>query len=228
MTCCVCKGLVHMNDKCLRCFECSCLVHLICLPNITENDFEYIVTYNVNWKCTNCNKKRVERGDNTPVNPNSRPNKAQVRESTAHTSGNHTSTQNRVICLSCGKGFPYNNLRACCTKCKSFFHYKCAAITKEEYTKKRKWMCKKCSMTQNVLYSIQTGSTDHLTVMEVLAGIKSCIKDVEKQNEEIGNSIKANSERMLEIDVKINEIDKKMSDLLRDVDVIKECIKKFN
>ncbi|KAG8325630.1 hypothetical protein J6590_061930 [Homalodisca vitripennis] len=187
----------------LKCFLCKKVYHLDCIGTLTDDDFQYIVSSNVNWKCSECDTKKAVRDDNTPVTP--------VSEKAAFFKLKNTVTQIPVIFQKLGseEGSPVYS------ECGENYHFKCTSISKQDYEKNKPWLCLVCTGESKLSLSVATQeaaadkikSTDILDLMNEMRDFRREMKEI---NIDFKNNMEKYSEWIIDNGNKIEEVGKQV------------------
>lgn len=240
MKCIKCCESIETETKKLFCVECSGHYHLTCVKGISDSDYDYIVSAQVNWKCSDCDRKKKARDDNTPLTPTGVSNKPYLfpqksgseADSDSSTTFN-TGTTKKTICSICNKGFSYNSHRAVCKNCDKNFHLKCQGLSKDDFSRQAStWTCQACSgrsgLTSSELSAEQIGQgsveIDKKTVMssdisliDILKEMRDFRTEFRNTNKEFSNQLEMYSQWLLEQGSKIDELGKKIEVITADI-----------
>lgn len=222
MNCDKCKNTIDSNTDFLTCFGCKQNLHLNCISNLTQADFEYYRTSNISWFCLVCVKLKSKKGDETPVTPTTgkpKPFSTQSENSDSDRS-DKGGAKTKVLCGVCSKGYSFNAHRAECVSCKTTFHFKCLNTTKEDFDKiKRKWQCTTCRDTPSSgvqsIVTLSGGGTSG-ALMEVLNEMRQFRFEVQKTNQEYSESLRTFRDEVFNQNKEFTDHLKKYSDWIND------------
>ncbi|KAG8268166.1 hypothetical protein J6590_035135 [Homalodisca vitripennis] len=221
--------LVSAYYRCKTCFLCKKVYHLDCIGTLTDDDFQYIVSSNVNWKCSECDTKKAVRDDNTPVTPVSE--KAVFFQTQKHSDSDvgsdssnisKTGIRRKIVCKKCAKGFSHNSCRPVCSECGENYHFKCTSISKQDYEKNQPWLCPVCAGESGLNLSVATQeaaadkikSTDILDLMNEMRDFRREMKEI---NIDFKNNMEKYSEWIIDNGNKIEEVGKQVRGIKEDI-----------
>lgn len=242
MKCLQCKAEILPKEKHLVCFYCKHKYHLVCLKDMKQEDFDYIIKNEINWRCLNCDKKRSKRGDDTPLTPVSQRSETLLKGSGSE-GDSESSTGTKMLCFTCKKGFSFNAHKATCNSCKQLFHFKCTSpeMSKEEYFKvKNSWVCGVCAgedsrkqlapdpalatkvvATDKVVSHVDksTVSSD-ISLSDIFKEMISFRNEVKETNKQFKNSLEQYSDWMEENTRKIDDAANKITSVLNSIETL--------
>ncbi|KAG8322349.1 hypothetical protein J6590_024696 [Homalodisca vitripennis] len=216
---------------------------------MTVDDCKFILTSNSIWKCDPCNGLKVTRGDNTPIKLSS--DKLKPKSNNDSDSDSNKSSSMKIACLKCLKGFSYNAHRAVCHKCDANYHFKCADITKDNYSKlQSQWACLACKdkdvgsssasslsvlsdkiaasvgdyvMGQSHEISVPViDPTGEISLKQLFTEILNLRSEIRQSNLEITNSLNTYGEWIVENGKKMEELSKAVLKTAADIEDLQQ------
>ncbi|KAG8279338.1 hypothetical protein J6590_107797, partial [Homalodisca vitripennis] len=227
---------VTPDSDCLHCFQCKRLYHLHCLANITKDDFDYIVSTKANWKCPECERIKLPKGDNTPLTPILEKT-VKLQESDSESS---TGSTTKKVCNKCNRGFAHNAHRLTCKVCHVIFHLRCVDTKKEDYANvKQDWACSECVKVVRASSLISAGggavqtdsglpadkssaSADKISLSDILSEMVAFRREVKTTNKEINDSLQKYSDWIEDNNKKIDEVTKKLDTVVSRMEHIQQ------
>lgn len=233
------KDFNEVTTQYLKCGECSNSYHLTCTKDITEVEYNFLLSSKAIWKCHTCIS--LKKFDNTPVTPVS------VREEFPPLQTGEMSK----ACVLCCKGFSHNAHRATCSKCQAIFHFKCLGTTKEKYKTIAKWLCNVCRPVHDSSKQVRScGSSEgsgkgmslvpadenssdkptdktklaagDVTNADILRAMTILRTELLDKNRELTDSMNKYSDWVAEVSTKIDDVSKKVTNLVDDISGIRQ------
>ena len=236
MLCFKCEKDINSTGKYLTCCECSNHFHVECIEEITDSDYDFMISSNVSWKCSIC--KSSKKHDDKPVTPLSERKLAL------------TGTESPKNCKVCNKGFSFNAHRATCNKCKSVFHFKCVSLIKEEYNfkygKTQDWSCHDCNRKPDlrqqriarqsqadkqsaardkqaaVAATASQQTSGDVTILSILEEMRSFRAEVAETHRELTDNMTKHSDWVGELSSKIDNVVKQVTDFTTEISAMKQ------
>lgn len=229
MNCKKCNKTIESADKHLKCVQCGISAHVSCLDEVTDEDYNYILSEGKVWKCSLCLKNKSNRDDETPVTPTIEKSKFIYSTGNSEDESTHSESgvKHKIQCRNCCKGFSYNSSRAKCLKCKSVFHFKCiSSITRDEYKKKQEsWVCEYCCekpKVRDIELTLQQTEKEGITLIHILEEMRAFRKEVSNKNKEFSESLNTYSDWVQENTENIKVIDTKLNNFMKEIESIRQ------
>lgn len=241
MKCFKCQNYIGNSAKTLKCIECSGVCHLGCIKNISESEYEFLVSSASSWKCDLCLSKKHKRDDDTPVTPSGQKSVKLSKDNESESDSSNNSSANiavKTVCFSCSKGFSRNAHRAKCNNCYNVFHFKetCLPISKDDYLKvKATWLCQVCvgSKPEEGKAPVTTGQaqptidpatdkTGNATLTILLNELREFRAEVNLKHKDIQDNMDKYSEWTIDLGKKIDDVTKTLTTIVNDIDNIRQ------